>query len=228
MPARPRLWGVRAEQLDLAVTEDPLHVIAGAAEYRRIAGLLGENRTVRCAGLAALARQRRRSAVILGARHHEDSQVELLRALARTQEGAPVLVLAERADDREVRALLAAGAAGVVAAAEIEKALVPSLQAVLAGQACSPRAHASQLAPALLSARQKQILGMVVMGCSNAEIARRLVVEESTVKSHLRSAFGKLGVRSRHEAANAILDPDRGLGVGILTLSAEPAEPVRA
>ena len=219
---------MRAEQLDLAIAEDPLRVIAGAAEYRRIADLLDAKRTVRCAGLAALARQRRRSAVILGAHQNGASQVELLRALARMLDGVPILALAARADDREVRALLAAGAAGVVAEAEIEKTLVPSLEAVLAGQACSPRAHAPQLAPAPLSARQKQILGMVVMGCTNAEIARRLVVEESTVKSHLRSAFGKLGVRSRHEAASAILDPERGLGVGILTLSAEPVEPVRA
>jgi len=219
---------VRAEQLGLAVTEDPLRVIAGAVEYRRIAALLGGKRTVRCAGLAALVRQRRRSAVIVGAHLHGDSQVEVLRALARSNDGAPILAIAARADDREVRALLAAGAAGVVAEADMEKTLVPSLQVVLAGQACSPRAHAPQLAPAPLSARQKQILGMVVMGCSNAEIARRLVVEESTVKSHLRSAFGKLGVRSRGEAASAILDPERGLGVGILTLSAEPAEQVRA
>src|SRR6185312_13137483 len=118
--------------------------------------------------------------------------------------------------------LLAAGAAGVVAEPELAAALAPCLRAVLAGQSCVPAAQAAQLAPAALSAREKQILGMVVMGCMNGEIAQRLYLAESTVKSHLHSAFCKLGVRSRNEAVSAILDPARGLGPGILTLAAEP------
>ncbi len=39
------------------------------------------------------------------------------------------------------------------------------------------------------------------------------------MKSHLSAAFGKLGVRSRNEAAAMILDPDQALGVGILAIS---------
>ena len=55
---------------------------------------------------------------------------------------------------------------------------------------------------------------MVVLDFSNAEIARKLVVTESNVKNHLTSAFSKLGVTSRNEAAELILDPDSGLGPG--------------
>jgi DNA-binding NarL/FixJ family response regulator len=57
------------------------------------------------------------------------------------------------------------------------------------------------------------------MGFSNAEIARQLFVTEATVKSHLSSAFSKLGVRSRAEATARILDPEHGLGTGILSIS---------
>jgi hypothetical protein len=56
----------------------------------------------------------------------------------------------------------------------------------------------------------------------NSQIAARLFLAESTVKSHLNSAFGKLGVRSRNEAVSLILDPQRGLGLGILAVGGEP------
>ena len=73
-----------------------------------------------------------------------------------------------------------------------------------------------------LSAREKQVLALVVMGYMNCEIAERLFLAQSTVKSHLGSAYAKLGVRSRHEAAELILDPVGGLSTGILALGAEP------
>ena len=53
----------------------------------------------------------------------------------------------------------------------------------------------------LLSARQREILGLVTEGATNAEIGRRLFLSESTVKQHLRAAYRVLGVRNRREAA---------------------------
>ncbi len=91
-----------------------------------------------------------------------------------------------------------------------------------------PREHWRQIEPPALSTREKQILGLVVMGYMNSQIAEQLFLAESTVKSHLSSAFGKLGVRSRNEAVNLILDPERGLGMGILALGGEPLEPTPA
>jgi DNA-binding CsgD family transcriptional regulator len=77
------------------------------------------------------------------------------------------------------------------------------------------------VAPPTLTVREKQMLGMVVLGLSNADIARQLHVTVSTVKSHLRSAFRKLGVRTRNEATTVILDPAKGLGLGIVAISEE-------
>jgi DNA-binding NarL/FixJ family response regulator len=59
------------------------------------------------------------------------------------------------------------------------------------------------------------------MGYMNCDIANQLYLAESTVKSHLSSAFLKLGVRSRSEAVELILDAEQGLGRGILAITSD-------
>jgi DNA-binding NarL/FixJ family response regulator len=134
----------------------------------------------------------------------------------------PVVVLARSVESRELRGALAAGALGLILEADLEEVLEACLNAVRAGQVCVPHEHWRQVRPPALSTREKQILGLVVMGYMNSQIAARLFLAESTVKSHLHSAFSKLGVRSRNEAVSMILDPQRGLGLGILAVGAEP------
>ena len=148
----------------------------------------------------------------------------LVESLRRGIEHTRVVVICPEIERWEVRAVLAAGAAGVVLEREMAGTLGPCLHAVRVGQICVPRQQWRQIAPPALSAREKQILGLVVMGYMNSQIAERLFLAESTVKSHLSSAFGKLGVRSRNEAVNLILDSERGLGMGILALGGEPLE----
>jgi DNA-binding NarL/FixJ family response regulator len=97
--------------------------------------------------------------------------------------------------------------------------LGPTVLAVCAGQVAVPRDAGPQLQKPALTSREKQVLGMVTLGFANSEIARKLYLAESTVKSHLSSAFAKLGVRSRSEAAALILDPNGALGPGILTIA---------
>lgn len=152
------------------------------------------------------------------------SPARQIEPLCRGIEQAQIVVICAEMQRREVRAALAAGAAGVVPEDELDSALGPCLMAVQAGQICVPREHWREIEPPVLSTREKQILGLVVMGYMNGQIAERLYLAESTVKSHLSSAFGKLGVRSRNEAVNLILDSKRGLGMGILGLGGEPLE----
>jgi DNA-binding NarL/FixJ family response regulator len=159
----------------------------------------------------------------------EDTMASLTRfiePLAQRFAQTPIVVACSSIQRWEVRAALTAGAAGVVLHDDLDSALAPCLQSVQAGQVCVPRAHWRQIEPPALSAREKQILGLVVMGYMNGQIAEQLFLAESTVKSHLSSAFGKLGVRSRNEAVDLIVDPERGFGMGILALGGEPLEPV--
>jgi DNA-binding NarL/FixJ family response regulator len=149
-----------------------------------------------------------------------------LKQLGPSGERAAAIVVCETIRPGEVRLALSAGTAGIVLVASLASALAPCVAAVMAGQVCVPIAQARQVDAASLSPREKQILGLVVLGCMNSEIADRLVVAESTVKSHLSSAFTKLGVRSRSEAVDLILDSERGLGMGILGLGGEPIEDV--
>ena len=51
-----------------------------------------------------------------------------------------------------------------------------------------------------LSKRELEVLGLVVQGLSNREIAEELVVAVSTVKTHIRNIYGKLAVSSRTQA----------------------------
>ncbi len=138
----------------------------------------------------------------------------------------PLAVVCAEVRPGELRTALAAGVSGIVLEQQLDTHLLPCLRAVLSGQVCVPRAQGRQVEPARLTPREKQILGLVVMGYMNGEIGKRLFVAESTVKSHLSSAFAKLGVSSRTEAVELILDPERGLGTGILSLGGEPVEPV--
>lgn len=130
-----------------------------------------------------------------------------------------IVVVCETANGRSARRALDASINGLVVADQVETALAQTVSAVLAGQTVVPRdLHASILKPSL-SFREKQILGMVVMGFTNSEIGANLYLAESTIKSHLSSAFSKLGVRSRSEAAALILDPHGSLGTGILAIT---------
>jgi len=124
---------------------------------------------------------------------------------------------------RGVRRALEAGADGVVFETEVETALPQTVRAVLAGQTAVPAAARHEVDRPTLSSREKQVLGMVVMGMSNKTIAGKLFLAESTVKCHLSSAFSKLGVRSRNEAADLILHSGSALGLGMVPAPATHA-----
>ena len=147
-----------------------------------------------------------------------------LRTLAQACPQARIVCVAVRPAWKTVRGLLRDGAAAVVAEEDVDSALALAVESAHVGQLSLPGRLRREIAQPVLSIREKQMLAMVVMGFSNPEIAGKFHVTESTVKSHLSSAFNKLGVRSRNEATALILDPEHGLGTGILEISGEAPE----
>lgn len=164
-------------------------------------------------------------AVIVVADPWRRAEAAAIRA-ASDAASAPVVVVVASSERRASYAALRAGAHGVVLESDVPRALPATLNAVCCGQVVVPIELRSRFATPALSFREKQVLGLVVMGYTNGEIAKTLYLAESTVKSHLSSSFEKLGVRSRNEAARLIVDGSNGLGTGILTING--AQPIGA
>lgn len=158
----------------------------------------------------------------------QQGSLEEVRALTKRLPGPLVLVLSGEATGRELKAALRAGAAGLVREQDAAATLAATVIAVGGGQLAIPIELARQIEKPVLSRRQKQVIGLVVLGLSNGEIAAKLHLSEHTVKCHLYASFRKLGVNSRDEAVALILDPDAGLGPGILAISQEEAAPAPA
>ena len=129
-----------------------------------------------------------------------------------------VLVLTTFGLDEYVVEALRAGASGFLTKDAPAADLVAAVRAVAAGDAVlSPAVTrrlldrvAGRLPPAsgapgaggaaLLTEREREVLGLVAAGLSNAEIASALVLAEPTVKSHVSNLLGKLGLRDRVQA----------------------------
>ncbi|MFX0539972.1 response regulator [Ornithinimicrobium sp. Y1847] len=113
-----------------------------------------------------------------------DHDVDLVRAV---EAGAAGYLLKDAAPERIVEAIRAAARGETVLAPDLSRRVVETMR----------------VRRAELSAREREVLGLVAQGMSNREVARTLVVSEATVKTHLVHAFGKLGVDNRTAAVAA-------------------------
>jgi DNA-binding NarL/FixJ family response regulator len=196
----------------------------GAAVHRCLArgGLIVAEGPVELARIDALD-WRRADAVVLAADVTRSRGLAGLRRVRRDVPAVPVVVVAGADASRHgARTALNAGAAAYVPEQDAAPALALAVRAVVAGLVCVPRAARSVIAKPTFSQREKDVLGLLVGGLTNAQIAGRLYLAESTVKTHLASAFTKLGVRSRRDAVTLLLDPAEGLAATALPYGMAP------
>ena len=117
-----------------------------------------------------------------------------------------VLVLSAFGDAHTLREAIQSGADGFALKTGAPEATLAAVRQVAHGQLVFPQAARrwlteSRAASNALTEREEEVLKLLAEGASNALIATKLKLSESTVKFHLRNLFGKLGVANRTEAA---------------------------
>lgn len=125
-----------------------------------------------------------------------------------------VLALTSFKEESLVKGALQAGAIGYLLKDVTADELVQAIRAAHAGRTTlSPEAaqalvHATSQPPPPgfdLTARELEVLALMVVGLNNTQIAEKLVVSPSTIKSHVSNILSKLGVASRTEAVTLAL-----------------------
>ncbi|MFR9723420.1 response regulator [Streptomyces sp. MS19] len=118
-----------------------------------------------------------------------------------------VLILTTYDTDADIERAVEAGAIGYLLKDTTREQLVAAIHAAARGETVlAPRVAAKLVsrmrrpAPVALTARETQVLEAVADGLSNAEIGKRLVIGEATVKTHLLRIFAKLDVNDRTHA----------------------------
>ena len=124
-----------------------------------------------------------------------------------------VLVLTTYESDADILRAIETGASGYILKDAPREELFGAIRAVAEGKSPLAPAVATRLMQRMrgsaeeeaLSTREIEVLELVARGTSNKEIAKRLWVSETTVKSHMLHIFDKLGVTDRTAAVTAAL-----------------------
>jgi len=123
--------------------------------------------------------------------------------------GARMIALTTYGGDEDIRRALAAGVQAYLTKDVLHDELLKAIRAVHAGQTYLPAAVAAALAAQMprpdLSAREIQVLELIVQGQANKQIAYSLGIAEHTVKNHVKNILSKLGVQDRTQAATAAI-----------------------
>lgn len=144
------------------------------------------------------------------------SGVEVIQRIRMETPQARFIVLTTYDGDEDIFRALQAGARAYLLKGMTTDDLVSTIRAVHSGRSHIPPAIAQRLAERVgteeLTPREFDVLEQIVHGCSNKVIATALDISEATVKTHINSLLGKLGVTDRTQAATAAIQR------GIVTL----------
>jgi DNA-binding NarL/FixJ family response regulator len=162
------------------------------------------------------ARHRHPDIVLMDVRMPELDGIEATRQLIAAAPAAKVVILTTFEEDEYILGALRAGASGFLLKRSSPEELIDAIHTVADGEALlSPSvtrrvidtvARQPLLGPASdprldeLTPREREVLELIAQGLSNPEIAVELVVEGTTVKSHVKRVLAKLGARDRVHA----------------------------
>jgi two-component system NarL family response regulator len=156
-----------------------------------------------------LFRKHRPDVTLLDLRMPGMGGVEAAAAIRAEFPTARMIALTTYGGDEDIRRALAAGVLAYLTKDVLHDELLKAIRAVNEGHTYLPAVVAAALAAQLprpdLSAREVQVLGLIVQGLPNKQIAYTLNIAEHTVKNHVKNILSKLGVQDRTQAATAAI-----------------------
>jgi two-component system NarL family response regulator len=139
--------------------------------------------------------------------------VDVIQQVRVSYPHARFIVLTTYDGDEDIYRALQAGARAYLLKGMTVETLVSAIRSVHAGKSIIPPPIAQKLVERMgteqLTHREQDVLEQIVRGKSNKEIGVELDISEATVKTHINSLLGKLGVTDRTQAATAAIQ--RGL-----------------
>jgi len=135
--------------------------------------------------------------------------IEATRALIRDFPQARIIVLTTYEGEEDIHRALQAGARGYLLKDALRDELLSAIRAVHLGRKYIPPDIAARLAERIpmsdLTTRELEVLGLIVKGMNNADIAAALSISRGTVKIHVNNILSKMGVSDRTQAATAAI-----------------------
>jgi DNA-binding NarL/FixJ family response regulator len=188
-----------------------LRAVLSSDDSIEVVGEVGEGRRA-----VAAVRELRPEVVLMDIRMPDLDGIAATREVLSASPDVKVVMLTTFEDEEYIFGALAAGAAGfllkrtrpedLIAAIDVigrgDALLSPVITRKVIDRATSrPEVDARARAEVgLLTPREREVLELVARGMSNSEIARTLVIEETTVKTHVKRVLAKLGLRDRVQA----------------------------
>lgn len=157
------------------------------------------------------------SVILLDLDLADDTAFDSIARLRAVSNGVRLLVLTGLRDPQLYNRLMLSGAVGIVHKERAADVLIKAIEKVHEGEVWFERSTIANLLNELsrrdtiqpadpevdkiatLTDRERQVIALVCTGLKNKQIGERLFVSESTVRHHLGSIFGKLGVSGRFE-----------------------------
>src|SRR3954452_8724755 len=154
-------------------------------------------------------RQHRPDIALMDLRMPVMTGTEAAAAIRKEFPHARMIALTTYGGDEDIRRALAAGVQAYLTKDVLHDELLNAIRGVHAGQTYLPAGGAAALAAQMpradLSAREVQVLELIVRGLANKQIAYALSIAEHTVKNHVKNILSKLRVQDRTQAATVAI-----------------------